>query len=147
MRRALLVLSCLAIGFLPGCALHRSVSKTLADKRSREKETRAAAEAWLASIDAADYSAAYAAEPPRLRAATTLEQFERSMESRRQPFGHVLSRKFIGSAFTRKLTGAPDGQYESILFRTSFAHKAVAAERVILSQEADAWRVVDYRVY
>ncbi|MEY2547870.1 MAG: hypothetical protein QOD64_452, partial [Verrucomicrobiota bacterium] len=43
MRRALLVLSCLAIGFLPGCALHRSVSKTLADKRSREKETRAAA--------------------------------------------------------------------------------------------------------
>jgi hypothetical protein len=147
MRRALLILSCLAIGFLPGCAMHRSVSKSLADKRTREKETRAAAADWLALIDAANYSGAYAAEPPRLRTATTLEQFERSMESRRQPFGHVLSRKFIGSAFTRKLTGAPDGQYESILFRTSFAHKSVAAERVILSREADAWRVVDYRVY
>ena len=147
MRRVLLVVSCLAIGFLPGCAIHRSVSKSLADKRGREKETRAAAEEWLGWIDAANYATAYAAEPPRLRAATTPEQFERSMESRRQPFGQVLSRKFIGSAFTRKLTGAPDGQYESILFRTAFAHKSVAAERVILSREADTWRVVDYRVY
>ena len=147
MRRALLVLTCLGIGFQPGCAMHRSVSKSLAEKRSREKEARASAEEWLSQIDAANYAGAYAAEPPRLRAATTPEQFVRSMESRRQPFGHVLSRKFIGSAFTRKLTGAPDGQYESILFRTSFAHKSVAAERVILSQGSDGWSVVDYRVY
>ena len=69
------------------------------------------------------------------------------MEGRRAPFGKVLSRKFIGAAFTRKLTGAPDGYYESILFRTSFAQKTVAAERVILSRESDGWRVVDYRVY
>jgi hypothetical protein len=147
MRCLLLVLSLLAVGFLPACASHRSVSQSLADKRSREKETRVAAEEWLALIDATNYTAAYTAEPPRLRAAATPEQFERSMESRRQPFGHVVSRKFIGSAFTRKLTGAPDGRYESILFHTSFAHKSVAAERVILSWESDAWRVVDYRVY
>ena len=54
---------------------------------------------------------------------------------------------FIGAAFTQKLTGSPDGRYESILFRTSFEHKAVAAERVILTQESHQWRVVDYRVY
>ena len=77
----------------------------------------------------------------------TEEAFVKSMEGRRQPFGRVSSRVFIGSAYTQKLTGAPDGQYESILFRTSFAHKAVAAERVILSREPDGWRVVDYRVY
>jgi hypothetical protein len=127
--------------------MHRSASKSLAEKRTREKEAQAAAEEWLALVDAAEYAAAYAAEPPRLRAATTQEQFVRSMEGRRQPFGPVLSRKFIGAAFTHKLTGAPDGSYESILFRTSFAHKSVAAERVILSQESGAWRVVDYRVY
>ena len=147
MRRALLLLICLGIGLLPGCAMHRSVTKSLAEKRSREKEVRAAAEEWLGLIDAANYTAAYAAESPRLRAATTEEQFVRSMEGRRQPFGRVLSRKFIGAAFTRKLTGAPDGHYESILFRTAFAHKSVAAERVILSQDSGAWRVVDYRLY
>jgi hypothetical protein len=69
------------------------------------------------------------------------------MEGRRQPFGRVLSRSFIGAAYTRKLTGAPDGQYESILFRTAFANKSVAAERVILSRETEGWQVVDYRVY
>jgi hypothetical protein len=82
-----------------------------------------------------------------LRAATTEEQFIRSMQGRRAPFGKLLSRTFIGAAFTHKLTSAPDGHYESILFRTSFAHKAVAAERVILSLESEGWRVVDYRVY
>jgi hypothetical protein len=147
MRRALLVLACLGIGLFPGCAMHRSISKSLAEKRSREGAARAAAEEWLALIDAANYDAGYAAEPARLRAATTQEQFVRSMEGRRQPFGRVLSRKFIGAAFTRKLTSAPDGQYQSILFRTSFAHKSVAAERVILSHESGEWRVVDYRLY
>lgn len=147
MRRAVLLLSCLGIALLPGCAMHRSVTKSLAEKRLREKEARAAAAEWLELIDAADYPAAYAAESPRLRAAATQEQFVRSMEGRRQPFGRVLSRKFIGAAFTRKLTSAPDGHYESILFRTSFVHKSVAAERVILSRESDGWRVVDYRLY
>jgi hypothetical protein len=147
MRRALLVLTCLGVGLLPGCALHRSMTKSLAEKRVREKDARAAAEQWLALIDAANYAAAYNAELPRLRAATTPEQFVRSMEGRREPFGRVLSRKFIGAAFTRKMTGAPDGRYESILFRTSFAHKSVAAERVILSHEKSEWRVVDYRLY
>jgi hypothetical protein len=82
-----------------------------------------------------------------LRAATTEEQFVRSMQGRRQPFGRVLSRNFIGAAYTRKLTSAPDGNYESILFKTSFENKKLAAERVILSHEAGQWRVVDYRLY
>lgn len=147
MRRTVLFLACLSLGLFPGCALHRSVTKSLAEKRSREKSVRAAAEEWLALIDAANYAAAYTREPTRLRAGMIEEQFVRSMEGRRQPFGPVLSRKFIGAAFTRKLTGAPDGHYESILFRTSFAHKSVAAERVILSYESGEWQVVDYRLY
>jgi hypothetical protein len=113
----------------------------------REKETRAAALRWLQLVDAGDYAQAYEEEPARLRASTTDAQFRRSMDGRRAPFGRVLSRKFIGAAFTRKLTGSPDGRYESILFRTSFEHKSVAAERVILTQESHQWRVVDYRVY
>jgi hypothetical protein len=147
MRRALLVLICLGIGLSPGCAIHRSAPKAAGEKRTREKEARAAAEEWLSLIDKGDYAAAYAREPARLRAATTEEQFVRSMQGRRQPFGRVLSRNFIGAAYTRKLTSAPDGNYESILFKTSFENKKLAAERVILSGESNGWKVVDYRVY
>lgn len=147
MRRSFVLLGCFCLLLFEGCAIQRSASKSLVEKRAREKETRAAAMAWLALIDAGDYAQAYSMEPERLRAATTEEQFIRSMEGRRVPFGRVLSRSFIGAAFTRKLTGSPDGRYESILFRTSFENKKLAAERVILSHESRQWRVVDYRVY
>jgi hypothetical protein len=147
MRRGSLFVLCLCLVLFQGCAFQRSASKSLAEKKAREKETRAAALEWLALVDAGKYPAAYALEPARLRAATTEEQFIRSMEGRRAPFGRVLSRSFIGAAFTRKLTGSPDGHYESILFRTSFENKKLAAERVILSYESQQWRVVDYRVY
>ena len=146
MKRAFVSLTCLCFILFQGCAMH-SVSKSLAEKREREKEARAAALHWLQLVDAGDYAQAYEEEPARLRASTTDAQFIRSMEGRRAPFGRVLSRKFIGAAFTRKLTGSPDGRYESILFRTSFEHKALAAERVILTHESRQWRVVDYRVY
>ena len=147
MKHGLVTLTCLSLLSFQACAMHRSVSKSLAEKRDREKEARAAALQWLQLVDAGEYAQAYEEEPARLRAATTGAQFMRSMEGRRVPFGRVLSRKFIGAAFTRKLTGSPDGRYESILFRTSFEHKALAAERVILTNEARQWRVVDYRVY
>jgi hypothetical protein len=146
MKRAFVFLTCLGFILLQGCAMH-SVSKILAEKRAREKDARAAALYWLQLVDAGNYAQAYETEPARLRASTTDAQFARSMEGRRAPFGRVLSRKFIGAAFTRKLTGSPDGRYESILFRTSFQHKALAAERVILAHESSQWRVVDYRVY
>jgi hypothetical protein len=147
MKHGLVVLTCLSLLSFQGCAIHRSVTKSSTEKRDLEKEARAAALHWLELVDAGDYAQAYEQEPDRLRAATTAAQFNRSMEGRRAPFGKVLSRKFIGAAFTRKLTGSPDGRYESILFRTAFEHKAVAAERVILVFESRKWRVVDYRVY
>ena len=147
MKQGLVGLACLSLLSLQACATHRSASKPLSDKRERETEARAAALHWLQLVDAGDYAQAYEEEPARLRAATTAAQFNRSMEGRRAPFGKVLSRKFIGAAFTRKLTGSPDGRYESILFRTAFEHKALAAERVILTDESHRWRVVDYRVY
>ena len=146
MKRAFVFLTALSLILLQGCATH-STPKPLPEKRARENEARAAALHWLQLVDAGDYAQAYEEEPARLRASTTEGQFLRSMEGRRAPFGRVLSRKFIGAAFTRKLTGSPDGHYESILFRTSFQHKTLAAERVILTQESRQWRVVDYRVY
>ena len=80
MRRALVLLSCLAVAFSPGCAFHRSVSKSLAEKRSREKEARGAASQWLALVDAVslrpwgsdffrlvrDHSDVFTALPPHL---------------------------------------------------------------------------------
>ena len=144
--RAGLLLGCLVALGCDGCATH-SFSKARQEKRSWERDARSAALHWLQSIDAGEYSDAYDKEVKRITIATSERQFIRSMKGRRAPFAGVLSRTFIGAAFTGKLTGAPDGIYESILFRTSFAHKSAAAERVILANESGQWRIVDYRLY
>jgi hypothetical protein len=141
------MLGCLVIVSLLGCSKQHPQSGRRAAKRAYEQAARLAAIEWLEFLDDGDYEEAYDREPARLRAGGTVRQFVRSMRARRAPFGKTISRKFIGAAYSQKLTGAPDGNYESVLFKTSFEHKAVAAERVILSGDHATWRVVDYRLY
>ena len=74
-------------------------------------------------------------------------QFVRLMQARRAPFGSALSRNFIGAAHVEKFVGAPEGNYESVLFKTAFEHKNPTAERVILIKQPIGWRVIDYRIY
>lgn len=134
---------------LAGCARHRGIARpnTRAVKRLYAQHAQKAALEWLELIDNGEYEDAFGRETARLRAAGTARQFARSMRSRRAPFGHAISRKLIGTGYSRRLTGAPDANYESLLFKTSFEHKSLAAERVILVDDHGTWRVVDYRVY
>ena len=145
MKRTFILLIGFSLFLTQGCATHSRQHPS--EKRQRETEARAAALHWLTLVDAAKFAEAYRNAAAQVRTATTQAQFSRSMKGRRVPFGKVISRTFVGAAFTRKLTGSPDGNYESILFRTTFEHKKTAAERVILAREENAWRVVDYRVY
>ena len=50
------------------------------------------------------------------------------------------------TAFGTKLSGLTvEGEYASLVFRTSFANQADARETVTLERESDgAWRVVGY---
>jgi hypothetical protein len=134
---------------LTGCARHRDAARPNAGatKRLYEREAREAAIEWLELVDSGEYEDALDREPARIRAGVTASQFVRSMRARRAPFGHAISRTLVGTGYSRRLTGAPDANYESLLFKTSFQHKRLAAERVILVDDHGTWRVVDYRVY
>jgi hypothetical protein len=77
----------------------------------------------------------------------TQSQFVRLMQARRTPFGKMLSRTFIGAAHVEKFVGAPEGNYESVIFKTNFERKNPTAERVILIKQPVGWRVIDYRIY
>lgn len=142
----IIVLSSLA---LAGCARHRDSGRPnmRAIKRANEHAAREAAIEWLDLVDQSEYEEALDLEPQRIRAGVTAPQFVRSMRAHRAPFGRAISRNLVGSSYSRRLTGAPDADYESLLFKTAFQHKRVAAERVILVRDHGAWRVVDYRVY
>lgn len=134
---------------LAGCARHRDAARgpSRAGERAYERDARDAAREWLRLVDTGDYEEALESEPARIRAGVTTGQFIRSMRARRAPFGHPISRTLVGADYSRRLTGAPDANYESLLFKTAFEHKRLAAERVILVDDHGSWRVVDYRVY
>jgi len=118
-----------------------------AEKRANENEARAAALHWLQLLDTGDYEEAFEFEAQDFRMSRTQSQFVRLMQARRAPFGNALSRNFIGAAHVEKLVGAPEGNYESVLFKTAFTHKNPTAERVILIKQPIGWRVIDYRIY
>jgi Protein of unknown function (DUF4019) len=144
-RGVALFVGALAI-FLAGCATH-SPSKSRTEKRADEAAARIAAEKWIRLLDDGDYEEAFEWEAQDFRMSRTQNQFVRYMQARRQPFGQTLSRTFIGAASIQKLVGLPDGNYESIIFKTIFEHKSATAERVILVKQPVGWRVIDYRIY
>jgi hypothetical protein len=145
MQRVVAVLSCLLLISFSGCATH--LTKSRAEKRESEEAARSAALKWLKLLDLGDYEEAYEWEAQDFRMSRTQNQFVRYMQARRAPFGHTLSRKFIGAANIHKFVGVPEGDYESVLFKTGFENKSPTAERVILIKQEVGWRVIDYRIY
>ena len=124
-----------------------SGSKSRTEKRADESAARTAALHWLQLLDDGNYEEAFEWEAQDFRMSRTQSQFVRYMQARRAPFGRALSRKFIGAANIHKFVGVPEGNYESIIFKTAFENKAETAERVILVKQTVGWRVIDYRIY
>jgi hypothetical protein len=144
MRPDLTALTCALSILLSSCATH---SMSRAEKRADENEARAAALHWLQLLDDGDYEEAFEFEAQDFRMYRTQGQFVRLMQARRAPFGNALLRNFIGAAHVEKFVGAPEGNYESVLFKTAFERKNPTAERVILIKQPVGWRVIDYRIY
>jgi hypothetical protein len=129
---------------LTGCAMH---SAGRSEKRADEHAARAAAVDWLHRVDAGDYKEAFEFEAQDFRMYRTQDQFVRFMQAQRAPFGRARSRICIGQAHFEKLVGLPEGDYETVLFKTGFEHKSTTAERLILIRQAVGWRVVNYQIY
>jgi len=144
MQRCVALPICLLLILFVGCASH---STSRAAKRAEENAARTAALKWLQLLDDGDYEEAFEWEAQDFRMSRTQNQFVRYMQARRAPFGRTLSRKFIGAANIRKFVGVPEGDYESIIFKTAFENKSPTAERVILVKQTVGWRVIDYRIY
>jgi hypothetical protein len=112
-----------------------------------DKETAAiaAAENWLAMVDAGKYAASWKEAAEFLKNTVKPEQLELSMKATRQPLGKLISRKMRTKNYKNSLPGAPDGEYVVIQFETSFANKKTAIETVTPMLDKDGkWRVSGY---
>ena len=100
---------------------------------------------WLALVDAEKYGESWEAASAPVKAAVSKEQWTKSMTDNRSPLGRLVTRTLASSAYSKKLPGAPDGEYVMTLYTTRFEHKESAQETVISVREKDGqWRVAGY---
>ncbi|MBB5317794.1 DUF4019 domain-containing protein [Tunturibacter empetritectus] len=105
------------------------------------------AEAWLAKMDGGKYAECWTEASEVVKNAVTMEKFESSMKTVREPMGKLESRKLQSASYTTLLPGVPPGEYVVILYETSFEHKATAQETMIMTREKDKiWRVAGYYI-
>ena len=110
-------------------------------------QAQAAAEAWLALIDAEKYAESWDAAATLFTAAVTRPDWERMVKAGRSPLGRVMARTLQSATFTRTLPGAPDGEYVVLRYATTFERKASAVETVTPMRDSDgAWRVSGYYI-
>jgi hypothetical protein len=107
----------------------------------------AAAQTWLASIDAGHYAESWTAAAGFFRGAVTQDNWVSAVKAVREPLGKLVSRSMNSANTTTSLPGAPDGQYVVMRFETSFANKQSAVETVTFMLEKDGqWRAAGYYI-
>ena len=123
-----------------------SSSPTFADDTA-ETLARAAAQGWLAKIDAGKYADTWKDASSFFRGALTEKAWVDALNAVRKPLGSALSRKSIKAESTKSLPGAPDGNYVVMQFNSSFANKKAAVETVTFMQDKDGkWRAAGYYI-
>ncbi len=119
----------------------------LAAAGSPQEKAQAAAEEWLALVDAAKYQESWESAASFFKNAVLQDTWQRQMQAFRQPLGKLISRKLKSAKHTKTLPGAPDGEYVVIQYETSFAHKKSAVETVTPMLDKDGeWRVSGYYI-
>jgi hypothetical protein len=104
----------------------------------------AAANAWVRFVDAKRWNDSWAAAGALFKSQMSQPLWASTVQPIREPLGTVSSRALESVIKSQSLPGAPDGEYEVLQFRTSFANKAAATETVVIAHEAAGWKVDGY---
>jgi len=113
----------------------------------KEKEAVAAAQAWLALIDEGKYGQSWETAALYFTSSITKERWQQMLTALRKPLGKLVSRELASKTYTTSLSGAPDGEYVVIQFKTSYQYKKSGIETVTPMLDIDGkWRVSGYYI-
>jgi len=100
---------------------------------------------WLSFADEVDYEITWKHSSGLFQSAIELDDWRKSLKAARAPLGPLLSRVIDSVNALENPAGAPDGNYVTLLFNSSFEKKAIAKETVTLVEEQDGqWRTAGY---
>ena len=107
----------------------------------------AAAQSWLALLDAGNYSQTWSTAATHLRNSIPESQWVSRLTEIRSHVGSVKSRSLKSAEFVQAQSGATAGEHVTIRFATQFEHKPDATEIVTPTKDSDGqWRVDAYSI-
>ena len=105
----------------------------------------AAAEGWLALVDADDYEASWQATGILFREEVPAGEWRDSMTQVREDMGAVTERRLHDQTLQTVMPGVPEGVYLMLEYRSVFERQPQGAELVVLTRQDDGtWRVIGY---
>ncbi len=104
------------------------------------------AKQWLGLLDDKNYTDAYKQMGAAAQGKIKSDAFAEQLGSTRGPLGAMATRAIKSIKMSNTLPGMRDGQYATVQFDSSFAHKAQATETVVLASDKGAWSVVGYHI-
>jgi len=139
MKKCIAVLLALAVVYIAGCA--SGIDPEV------EKMAVKSAEKWVKLLDNARYARTWEVATEYFKSTITKEAWVESIQASRGPLGEAVSREIRSKRYRTSLSGAPDGEYVVIKFKTSFENKKSAVETVTsMMEKDDNWRICRYSI-
>ncbi len=105
------------------------------------------ADHWLSFVDSGRYAESWEDSAVYFREAVPKTQWETTLVQVRGPLGLAISRKVRSATYTRKLPGAPEGEYVVIQYDTRFENRPQSVETITPMREKNgAWKVAGYHI-
>jgi hypothetical protein len=105
----------------------------------------AAAEGWLALVDADDHEASWQATGPLFQEEVSAGEWRDSMTQVREDMGAVTERRLHDQTLETVMPGVPEGVYLMLEYRSVFERQPQGAELVVLARQEDgSWAVIGY---
>ncbi len=115
-------------------------------REAKEKAAAEVAQRWLQLIDAGENGKAWDECGPLFQSRVTRAQWVEGLPKNRAPFGAMKSRHLEGAAYRTSLQGAPNGEYVTVGFVTTFEKQDKVVEAVTLVLDGGAWRPIGYLI-
>jgi hypothetical protein len=125
-------------------ALAIAASMPAGAQGTRANEVQTAARAWLALADKLDGPDTFATAGKKFQSTMPADRWAKALKDARAPYGTNLSRAVVSTQFVNSIPGEPKGDYALVLFRSSFANRDFARERLTLENTPKGWKVIGY---
>ena len=138
------MLRAVAFALIGACVITCSSSALSLSLSPEDEAARDVALQWLGVVDSGNYKDAALLISEQVRGSRDWTKY---FAAHRAPLGHVNDRKIVEVKHASTVPSDPEFRRHAIVrFKTSFEHKAAAAEEIVLTKMGCCWELSGYRI-